>query len=153
MSVLKCKEMLLLAFFLVVFSSTSLSYWLLDYSWLEQQRITQLLLVLFASLVVVSGYFRSSSPVISPSRALLLALVLGLVSALLSQYPDWALKEWAKYASSVALIFYLGHILRQASAQQLVLFMLLVTSIILAVQFYAFYLASFLPVRVTLTPI
>lgn len=143
MSALKCKEMLLLAFFLVVFSSTSLSYWLLDYSWLEQQRITQLLLVLFASLVVVSGYFRSSSPVISPSRALLLALVLGLVSALLSQYPDWALKEWAKYASSVALIFYLGHILRQASAQQLVLFMLLVTSIILAVQFYAFYLASF----------
>lgn len=143
MSALKCKEMLLLAFFLIVFSSASLSYWLLDYSWLEQQRITQLLLVLFASLVVVLGYWRNSSPIAFPGRALLLALVLGLVSALLSQYPEWALKEWAKYASSMALIFYLGHILRQVSAQQLVLFILLATSVVLAVQFYAFYLASF----------
>lgn len=143
MSALKCNEVLLLAFFLVVFSSTSLSYWLLDYSWLEQQRITQLLLVLFASLVVVFGYLRSSGPVTLPGRALLFALVLGVVSALLSQYPEWALKEWARYASSVALIFYLGHILRQVSAQQLVLFILLATSVILAVQFYAFYLASF----------
>jgi O-antigen ligase len=142
MSALKCREMLVLAFFLTVFSSTSISYWLFDYSWLEQQRITQLLLILFASLTVMSDCFRNSTLPL-PNRALLLGLVLGLVSVLFAQHPEWALKEWAKYVSSVALIFYLGYALRQANAQQLVLFILLAISVVLAVQFYAFYLASF----------
>ena len=143
MRLFKNKEVLITVFFLIVFSSTSLIYWLLDYSWLEQQRIAQLLLVISASIALLLGYSRRSVTLSSPSGALLLALFLGLISALLSQYPQWALKEWAKYASSVALIIYLGHILRQTVAQQLVLFILLATSVMLAVQFFAFYLASF----------
>src|SRR5690606_30728429 len=58
MFLLKNKEMLITAFFILVFSSTSLSYWLLDYSWLEQQRITQLLLVSVASAALFLGYLR-----------------------------------------------------------------------------------------------
>jgi len=140
---LKDKEMLIGAFFLLIFSSTSLSYWLLDYSWLEQQRITQLLLVLAASARILLSYLRGPSHFAQPGNAVLLAFVLGLASALVSQYPQWALKEWAKYASSLALIVYLGHALRQTAAQQVVLLILLTTSALLAVQFFAFYLASF----------
>jgi len=143
MFLFKDKEVLITVFLLIVFSSTSISYWLLDYSWLEQQRIAQLLLVISASIALLLGYSRRSVTLNSPSDALLLALFLGLISALFSQYPQWALKEWAKYASSVALILYLGHILRQTVAQQLVLFILLATSVVLTVQFFAFYLASF----------
>jgi len=143
MSLLKNKEMLITAFFILVFSSTSLSYWLLDYSWLEQQRITQLLLVSVASTALLLGYLRHPGIFAAPGNIVLLALILGLSSALLSQYPQWALKEWAKYMSSVALIFYLGHVLRQTAAQQVVLFILLITSALLAVQFFSFYLASF----------
>lgn len=140
---LKDKAMLTAAFFLLVFSSTSLSYWLFDYSWLEQQRITQLLLVLAASVALLLGYLRRPDVFPPPSNAVLLAFILGLASALLSQYPQWALKEWAKYASSLAMIIYLGHVLRQTAAQQVVMLVLLVTSVLLAVQFLAFYLASF----------
>ncbi|MCQ4314059.1 O-antigen ligase family protein [Pseudomonas stutzeri] len=139
----KNKGILIAAFFLLVFSSTSLSYWLLDYSWLEQQRITQLLLVVAASAALQLGYLRRPGAFAPPGNAVLLAFILGLASALLSQHPQWALKEWAKYASSLALIIYLGHVLRQTAAQQLALFILLVTSVLLAVQFLAFYLASF----------
>ncbi|AFN76864.1 pilus biogenesis protein [Stutzerimonas stutzeri DSM 10701] len=140
---LKDKKMLILAFFILVFSSTSLSYWLLDYSWLEQQRITQLLLVFSASTALLLGYLRDPSSFAPPGNAVLLAFVLGLASALLSQHPQWALKEWAKYASSFAMIAYLGHALRQTAAQQVVLFILLITSAMLAVQFFSFYVASF----------
>ncbi len=139
----KNKEMLALAFFLLVFSSTSLSYWLLDYSWLEQQRITQLMLLFAASAALQLGYWGRPGIFTPPSNAVLLAFILGLASALLSQYPQWALKEWAKYASSLALIVYLGNALRQTAAQRVVLFILLVTSALLAVQFLAFYIASF----------
>lgn len=139
----KDKEMLIAAFFLLVFSSTSLSYWLLDYSWLEQQRITQLTLIAAASAALQLGYWRRPSAFFPPSNAVLLAFILGLVSALLSQHPQWALKEWAKYASSLALLIYLGTALRQTAAQQVVLFILFVTSALLAVQFLAFYIASF----------
>ncbi|WP_413044245.1 O-antigen ligase family protein [Pseudomonas sp. YJ42] len=140
---LKDKEMLITAFFLFVFSSTSVSYWLLDYSWLEQQRITQLLLVTAASAALLLGYIRYPGVFPAPSNIVLLAFILGLNSALLSQYPQWAFKEWAKYAASLALMIYLGHVLRQMAAQQVVLFLLLTTSVLLAVQFFAFYLASF----------
>ncbi|WP_313133366.1 O-antigen ligase family protein [Stutzerimonas nitrititolerans] len=143
MSFLKDKEMLITAFFILVFSSTSLSYWLLDYSWLEQQRITQLLLVSVASAALLLGYLRHPGIFAAPGNIVLLPLILGLSSALLSQHPQWALKEWAKYVSSVALIFFLGHVLRQTAAQQVVLFILLITSALLAVQFFSFYLASF----------
>lgn len=143
MCFLKDKKMLILAFFILVFSSTSLSFWLLDYSWLEQQRITQLLLVFSASTALLLGYLRGPSSFAPPGNAVLLAFILGLASALLSQHPQWALKEWAKYASSLAMIVYLGRALRQTAAQQVVLFILLITSAMLAVQFFSFYLASF----------
>lgn len=152
MILFKNKEVLIVAFFLIVFSSTSLSYWLLDYSWLEQQRITQLLLVVYASVALLLGYLLRAGTFVLPSNMLLLAFFLGLISALLSQYPQWALKEWAKYACSLALILYLGHILRQETAQQLVLFVLLVTSVVLAVQFFAFYVASFFTGTRTVDP-
>ncbi|MDX2354319.1 O-antigen ligase family protein [Stutzerimonas xanthomarina] len=139
----KHKETLIAALFLLFFSSTSLSYWSLDYSWLEQQRIAQLLLVVAASATLLLGYLRRPGAFAPPGNAVLLAFILGLASALLSQYPQWALKEWAKYVSSLALIIYLGYVLRQTAAQQLMLLILLVTSVLLAVQFIAFYLASF----------
>ncbi|WP_454254524.1 O-antigen ligase family protein [Pseudomonas sp. Marseille-Q8238] len=143
MILIKNKEVLAATFFFLVFSSTSLSYWLLDYSWLEQQRITQLLLITFAAIALLFGYVRQSENIGLPGGSLLVALLLGLISALFSQYPEWALKEWAKYTASIALIVYLGHVLRQTAAQQVVLFILLFTSAVLALQFLAFYLASF----------
>ncbi|MFG0584381.1 O-antigen ligase family protein [Pseudomonas sp. zjy_9] len=140
---LKYLELLGLAFFLIVFSGASVVYWSLEYSWLEQQRIAQLLLVFFASSSFVVCFFCVDRFVGLPTNAVLLAIALGLISVSLSQYPEWALKEWAKYVASIALVVYLGGMLSHGSAQQFVLFILLVVSLFLVVQFYAFYVASF----------
>lgn len=139
----KNTKLMITAFFLLFFSSTSVIYWSLEYSWLEQQRIAQLLLVAAASVTVLLGYLRRPCAFPLTGNTMLSAFILGLASALSSQHPQWALMEWAKYGASLALIIYLGHALRQEAAQQVVLLILLVASALLAVQFIAFYLASF----------
>lgn len=130
-------------FFLLflIFASTSLSYWLFDYSWLEQQRITQLLMAAFGALAWLLMQVRSPFP--QAPLPLLLALGLGLVAVVCAKYPEWALKEWAKYVAMIGMLLYLGLLLRDESKQKNVLAVLLIVSVILTVQFFAFYLASF----------
>lgn len=125
----------------LIFSSTSLSYWLFDYSWLEQQRITQLLMAAFGALAWLFMQVRSPFP--QAPLPLLLALGLGLVAVFCAKYPEWALKEWAKYVAMIGMLLYLGLLLRDESKQKNVLAVLLIVSVILTVQFFAFYLASF----------
>lgn len=126
---------------LLMFSSTSISYWLLDYSWLEQQRITQLLMAAFGASALL--IMQARVPISKLYNPLLLALSLGLLSAIFAKYPEWALKEWAKYTAMIGMLLYLGVQLQQEPKQKLVLAVLLIVSIILTVQFFAFYLASF----------
>lgn len=133
---------ILLAVF-ILFVSTSLSYWLLDYSWLEQQRITQLLMTACGALAWLITHMRSSRPQTNLSLSLLLALVLGLFATICSKYPEWAIKEWAKYTATIGMLLYTGALLRNESKQRVILAMLLVASLVLTVQFFAFYLASF----------
>lgn len=130
-------------FFLLflIFASTSLSYWLFDYSWLEQQRITQLLMAACGALAWLIAQIRSPLPRIP--LPLLVALGLGLLAAVFAKYPEWALKEWAKYVAMIGMLLYLGLLLRDESKQKNVLAVLLIVSVILTVQFFAFYLASF----------
>lgn len=142
-NIFKCVACCLFFVFLLIFASTSLSYWLLDYSWLEQQRATQLLMAAcgaFSWLILPfrSTQFKSNVPPLLP-----LALALGLFSAALAKYPEWALKEWAKYAAMIGMLLYLGWLLRDESKQKIILTVLLAVSLVLAVQFLAFYLASF----------
>ena len=126
---------------LFIFASTSLSYWLFDYSWLEQQRITQLLMIACGALAWLIVQVRSPLPQIS--LPLLLALGLGLLAAVCAKHPEWALKEWAKYTAMIGALLYLGLLLRDESKQTIVLAVLLLVSVILTVQFFVFYLASF----------
>ena len=122
-------------FFLLflIFASTSLSYWLFDYGWLEQQRITQLLMAAFGALAWLLMQVRSPLP--QAPLPLLLALGLGLVAVVCAKYPEWALKEWAKYVAMIGMLLYLGLLLRDESKQKIVLAVLLIVSVILTVQF------------------
>lgn len=134
---------LVLLFSVLVFASTSVSYWLFGYSWLEQQRITQLLLAATGALVLGAQTLQCNGSRIAPPLSLLVALLIGLISALLAQYPDWALKEWAKYTALVALLLCLGTLLKEESKQKILIGVLVMVSLILTTQFFAFYLASF----------
>lgn len=134
---------------ILLFSSTSLSYWLFEYSWLEQQRITQIALITIGSALwlITRPHQKISAP-----WPLLTALTLGLVSSLLSTYPDWALKEWAKYTTMLALLVYFGEFFTCESRQKIITALLVAVSLVLTIQFMAFYLASFFSGTQTVDP-
>lgn len=124
--------------FLVVllFSSTTFFYWTLQYSWLEQQRIAQLIMV-FVGAGCWMAAWRQGEGIFS--WGLLLALFLGFFSSLLATYPDWALREWSKYVGSLALLFFLGFYLKVELHQKILIFVLLATTAILVWNYFVFY--------------
>ena len=72
----------------LVFSSTSLSYWLFDYSWLNQQRVGQLFLAAIGAFAWLVWSLKLSGQCLYPPLLLLIALLLGLVSSLFAQFPE-----------------------------------------------------------------
>ena len=124
---------------LVFFSSTSLIYWPFN-SWLEQQRVAELLLggvSLFVLFVV-----RQLPVSRAAGYAVLFVCVAGLISALLAKYPLWALHEWAKVLGLLALMFYCARQGRNPDFLRFVLFLAGCVVIVLAAQFLLFYLAA-----------
>lgn len=134
----------LLAVFLggLVFASSAVQSWPLGSNWHDQQRILQLfLLALFAPVGVMYGRQQAlPRPVL---YALLVILVLGGLSAWQATFPEWALKEWTRYAGLLSLVILLGSMARNAGLQHAFMWMLLGVGIIHAWQFLVFYLMAF----------
>lgn len=127
---------------LVAFALSSVLGWFGALSWHDEQRIWQLGLLTFASmLLLVLGQARLPASAFVAFAAL---LGLGLLSALLADWPMWALKEWGRYAGlvSLALLFALYAHLRWFSAS--VLGLMAAVGCVHALQFIVYYASAFL---------
>lgn len=131
----------LLAFLLVIFAASSIFLWHTAYSWHDQQRMAQLLLIFFSAL-----FFWGLPQAALPRASLFLLggiFCLGLISVLLSAWPQWGLLEWAHYAGLVLLALLFGGIGRGPRVQGFVIGGMVFVGFLQAFQFLLFYLMAF----------
>lgn len=91
---------------LVLFSFSALNGWLVGYSWHDQQRIFQLVL-----LVVVAPFSLLVARQVLSDRVLFcvaMVFIFGAISTSLSAFPEWALKEWVRYVGLFLLVVVLA---------------------------------------------
>lgn len=122
------------------FLSTAVFLWSDDYGWHNQQRITQLYIIIGFS---ISAIFlpRLELP---PNALALLALLflLGLGSSLLADWPCWALKEWARYLGLSFVALSVGALAKSKKTSDLALWGLVLLGSVHAFQFLVFYSAA-----------
>lgn len=132
----------LLALSLLVFSLATIDLWHTGFSWHDQQRFYQLILLGTAATLVI---FR---PTVSlpPLAFLLLAIVfgLGLASVWLAVLPLWALKEWGRYAGLAILVVLIGSFVRKPKITIAVLGLMASIGFLHAFQFVVNYTAAFI---------
>jgi len=126
---------------LLVFALSSVVGWFDLLSWHDEQRVWQLVLLVFAALLLMQGHANL------PSLAFVMLAVLlglGLVSALQADWPFWALKEWGRYVGLVSLALLLALLARLRWFFFCVLGLLACIGCIHSFQFIAYYLSAFL---------
>lgn len=127
--------------FVLLFCSTALLLWSVEFNWHDQQRGAQLLLLVAAApLTLLVSPFRLS---LSAMGMLAGIFALGLLSSLHSAWPEWALLEWAHCIGLVLLALLVAGLARdERVARSLVALMLLVGSV-QAMKFLLAYLMAF----------
>lgn len=126
----------------VVFCSSAIVLWDSNYGWHNQQRIAQLALVSAFSVAVV---FLPQPALSRKVLALLVGIfILGFSSALLAQWPGWALKEWARYLGLALLVLSVGGLAQHSRYRELALWGLAFVGCIHAFQFLVSYSAAFI---------
>ncbi len=123
------------------FAGSAVEAWHADFSWHDQQRLFQLvLLCVFASVIC----FLPFPPLSRYAFALLFALLgFGLLSALLAEFPTWALKEWARYAGLFILAMVIAYSAKQAWFLKALFYLLAAAAFLNAFQFLTYYLMAF----------
>jgi O-antigen ligase len=141
-AIVRLPSLVLLALLFVLFSLSAVEVWNTAYGWHDQQRICQLLLIFFAMPLLVL------SPQAALSRVAMVALVgmfaWGLVSSQLSAWPDWAMKEWARYVGLTLVALLLGGLARAPRVSDFVLWVMAIVGSVHAFQFLVSYLAAFI---------
>lgn len=134
--------LLLLGLSILIFSSTAIEIWLPGLGWHDQQRIYQLVLLGAAAIML---FFRPIAA-LPPLAFLLLVGVfgIGLISALLAEWPLWALKEWDRYVGLTILALLLGRIARKPWITLAVLTLMAAVGFLHAFQFVVYYSAAFI---------
>ena len=115
--------------------------WHLEFSWHDQQRFYQLILLCaFASSAIFL-----SAPTLPRSAFILLYTVLGfgLLSTFFAEFPVWAFKEWARYAGLFILAMVIAYSARQVWFLKALLYLLAATAFLNAFQFLTYYLMAF----------
>lgn len=132
----------LLAMLVMVFCFSAVALWSSGYTWHDQQRISQLLLLCICALLAVLV----PQAHLPRSALLLLAglLLLGLLSSVLADYPLWALKEWSRYGGLVLLALIVGGLKGRPTWQSSILWMMAIVGFIHAFQFLVAYAAAFI---------
>lgn len=124
------------------FCSTAIIVWSSSFGWHNQQRIAQLFLIIACS---VSVFFLPQAALSRRLQALLAGMVvLGLASALLAQWPAWALQEWARYLGLVLLVFTVSGLTQQSRHCEVLLWALALVGSLHAFQFLVVYSAAFI---------
>lgn len=131
----------LLALLLILFSFSAIQTWHPGYSWHDQQRIYQLLLL--CGCAPLAAFL--SKVTLSRAALLLLTglLLLGLCSSTLATWPHWALKEWSRYGGLLLLALVIGGLVERPSWQNFILWAMAATGFIHAFQFLVYYLMAF----------
>jgi O-antigen ligase len=127
---------------LFVFSFSSLDLWHPRVNWHDQQRVCQLILLVVASVMLLFvGQAR-----LPPYAFLMLAVVffLGFFSAVLADWPLWALKEWGRYLGLLILALVVGFVARRSWFGVYVLGLVAGVGFLHAFQFIAYYAIAFL---------
>lgn len=111
------------------------------FGWHDQQRvIQQLILCLAAGWLIFLTMSTLSKPVF---YLLTLVLTCGLLSSTLAAHPDWALKEWSRYAGMMILALCIACAAGQQWFARSLVYVLFVTAFLNAFQFLVFYLMAF----------
>lgn len=132
----------LLAFLIAAFCLSSIEMWHTGYGWHDQQRIYQLLLLCACAPLSALTHQRSL-----PRAALLLLgglLLLGLCSSALASWPQWALKEWTRYAGLLLLALFVGGMKENSAWHYFILWAITAVGCIHTLQFLVYYIAAFI---------
>lgn len=131
----------ILAMLLTAFCFSAIESWHSAYSWHDQQRIYQLLL-LCACAPLAALLPQAVLP--RPALFLLSGLVLlGLCSSLLAAWPEWALKEWSRYVGLIILALAAGGLTGRPTWLNFALWAMAAVGFIHAYQFLIYYLMAF----------
>ncbi|WP_313482326.1 O-antigen ligase family protein [Stutzerimonas kunmingensis] len=123
------------------FCASAVETWHIGYGWHDQQRIYQLFFIVTSVLLAA---FLPQSTLPRLAQLLLLGLfILGLCSSLLSDWPAWALKEWARYAGLTLLALLIGGLAQRSAVREVILWAIAIVGFIHAFQFLIFYLMAF----------
>jgi len=132
---------LLPAVFFTAFCLSAIEIWQPGYSWHDQQRIYQL--ILLCACAPLSALLPQAA---LPRPALLLLaslLFLGLCSSGLAPWPQWAFKEWGRYGGLILLALLVGGLKARPSWQSATLWAMAAVGFIQAFQFLVYYLTAF----------
>lgn len=131
----------LLALVFTAFCLSGIQIWHQGYGWHDQQRIVQLLLLCaFAPL----GILLPQAMLPRFAQLLLIGLFLvGLCSSLFAVWPEWALKEWSRYAGLTLAALAIGGLARRSTWQSFTLWAMAAVGFIHAFQFLVYYLTAF----------
>ncbi len=143
---------LFLFFFMVLcfFSSSAVVYWFFAGSWLEQQRVFELLMILCALFSFLClGHVRVDSGVCKLWAGIFL---IGAISSVFSRYPVWAGYEWSKSVGLFFLVLIGGRVFAEEKFRIAVLAIIVLLSLFLAYQFFLFYVMAFMSGVLDLNP-
>ncbi|WP_100206799.1 O-antigen ligase family protein [Stutzerimonas stutzeri] len=133
---------MLLALSVILFCFSALHLWLAEYTWHDQQRIFQLvLLCITAPLAIFSS--KTALPK-QASAAVFLLLFIGILSTHASMWPEWALKEWSRFAGLSLLVIAIGGMQLNAIHLRSLLGIMAFIGLIQAFQFLNYYLLAFI---------
>lgn len=135
---------------LVAFSLTALESFVSLYSWHDQQRVGQIILLCISACLAL--FMRRQVIASSAWVLILVVFVLGALSSLLAEYPEWAFKEWARYAGLLLLACVFGVMARDGRVKQYTLFVMLSVGGLSAFQFFNYYAMAFVTGFLRLDP-
>ncbi len=131
----------MLAVLFTLFCLSAIDTWHPGYTWHDQQRIYQLLLLCAcASLAVLLP--QATLP--RPALLLFAGLIfLGLCSSTLAAWPKWAIKEWSRYGGLLLLALAVGGLSKRPTWQSFALWAMAAVGFIHAFQFLVYYMMAF----------
>ena len=130
----------LLLFVCLLFAGSTLAHWHAGFSWHDQQRLYQLILLCVAAGLT---YFLPTATL--PRYAFILLLILlgfGLLSSCFASFPAWALKEWARYAGLLILALIIADSARKPWFFKAILYLLAGAALLKAFLALLYYLLA-----------
>ncbi|WP_434457872.1 O-antigen ligase family protein [Stutzerimonas urumqiensis] len=124
------------------FCLSAIFLWNPSYNWHDQQRASQLALLCLIALI--SPLLQKSTIPHLAQTFLASIFIIGFYSAITAELPDWAMKEWAKYAGLCMLSLCIGGIAKNAKWQDFLFLLMIFTGTIQAIQFIAQYASAFI---------